>query len=95
LQPLGAPKPPLRESPNTMKTNTKLPTRQRGSGSDRPRLLTPDDLAAILGVTKDYVHKVLVYQRRMEVVKVGGFVRFTQEAVDRYLQAQTREAAAR
>jgi excisionase family DNA binding protein len=61
--------------------------------SARQRLLTPEDLAELFGVTKDWVHKSLVYERRIDYIKVGGRVRFTQEAVDRYLEGQTREAA--
>ena len=56
-------------------------------------LLTPDDIAAILGVKRDYVLKTLIYQRRIDHIKVGGHVRFTPEAVDRFLHANTREAA--
>lgn len=56
-------------------------------------LLTPDDIAAVLGVTRDYVIKTLIYERRIDHIKVGGHARFTPEALDKYLKANTREAA--
>jgi excisionase family DNA binding protein len=59
----------------------------------RQTLLTPDDVAGVLGVSRDYVLKTLVYQRRIEFIKVGGFVRFAPEAIDKLIAANTTEAA--
>jgi excisionase family DNA binding protein len=67
-----------------MKRTTATPPRQT--------LLTPDDVAQTLGVKRDYVLKILVYQRRLAFVKVGGHVRFTPEAVDKLIAANTTEA---
>lgn len=61
--------------------------------SARQPLLTPDDVAAILGVKRDYVIKTLIYQRRIDHTKVGGHIRFTPEAIDKYIAANTRETA--
>jgi excisionase family DNA binding protein len=68
-----------------MKPTTATPPRQT--------LLTPDDVAQTLGVKRDYVLKTLVYQRRIDYVKVGGHVRFTPEAIDKLIAANTTEAA--
>jgi excisionase family DNA binding protein len=69
-----------------MKSNTAAPTRQEP-------LLTPDDVAEILGVSRVYVMKTLVFERRIDFVKVGGHVRFEPGAVEKLVKAGRTEAA--
>jgi excisionase family DNA binding protein len=68
-----------------MKRTTATPPRQT--------LLTPDEVAQALQVTRDYVLKTLCYERRLEFVKIGGHVRFRPEAVQKLIDASTVEVA--
>jgi excisionase family DNA binding protein len=35
-------------------------------------LITPDEVADILGVSRQYVLKTLVFERRIAYIKIGG-----------------------
>lgn len=58
------------------------------SPARRPALLTLEDAAAQLHISPGTL-KHWAQQRRIEVVKIGKFSRFTQDAIDRYIQSQT------
>jgi excisionase family DNA binding protein len=50
-------------------------------------------VAEILGVSRVYVMKTLVFERRIDFIKVGGHVRFSPEAIDKLIAANITEAA--
>ena len=58
-----------------------------------PKLLSIDELAETLGVTRRHVRR-LVDERRMPFLKVGKFVRFDPAAISDWLD-QSRVAASR
>jgi excisionase family DNA binding protein len=59
----------------------------------QPMLLTPDDVADALQVTRDYVLKNLVFERRIDFIKIGGHVRFEPAALEKLIQTGRTEAA--
>jgi excisionase family DNA binding protein len=69
-----------------MKSNTAAQTRQEP-------LLTPDDVAEILDVSRIYVMKTLCYERRIDFIKIGGKIRFERAAVDKFINERRVEAA--
>jgi excisionase family DNA binding protein len=51
-----------------------------------PKLLTPTEVAKQLGVSERAL-SVFRYKRKIEFIRLGGQARFTQEQVDRFLEA--------
>ena len=62
--------------------------------SARQPLLTQEDVAEILGVSRDYVAKTLVFQRHIDFIKIGGKVRFEPDAVEKLINSRRIEAQA-
>jgi excisionase family DNA binding protein len=56
-----------------------------------PNLLTPDDLAAFLSISKTGVYR-LVEKRRIPFFRVGGSLRFEKKDVLSYLQGNRVES---
>jgi excisionase family DNA binding protein len=65
---------------------------ERADAARQHPLLTPDDIAEILGVSRQYVLKTLVFERRIDFVKIGGHVRFEPAAVEKLIKAGRTEA---
>ena len=51
-----------------------------------PKLLTPTEVAKQLGVSERAL-SVFRYKKRIEFIRLGGTIRFTQEQIDRFLEA--------
>lgn len=70
--------------------------KQRRGGTANPRrtlavddpLLTKEEVADLLGVTKRWVNRA-VAERRFPIVKVGKLVRVRRSAVTAYIEAQS------
>ena len=60
----------------------------------RQRLLTLEDVAEILDVSRDYVLKNLCYERRIDYIKIGGKIRFEPAAVEKLINTRRVEAEA-
>ena len=56
-----------------------------------PNLLTPDDLAAFLSISKTGVYR-LVEKRRIPFFRIGGSLRFEKKDVLSYLQGNRVES---
>lgn len=51
------------------------------------KLLNADDVAEVLGVTKDWVHRA-ARECRLPVVQLGRFQRFRREAIEQWIREQ-------
>jgi excisionase family DNA binding protein len=58
-----------------------------------PRLLTPDEAAAVLGVRRKTIYQ-LSHERRIETVKIGRTLRIPADAIERMIRRGTRNALA-
>ena len=50
-------------------------------------LMTPEDLARMLKVSRGHVYR-LVSKRRVPFVKLGGSVRFRRERIERWIESK-------
>ena len=77
--------------PESVQELTASNNRSISTASASQALITPQALAAELGVGMPFVRK-LAYERRLPVVKVGRYVRFKRSDIDRWLEQNTRPA---
>ena len=54
-------------------------------GSSRERLLTVQDIGNLLNVPKSYVYQ-MTHKHEIPFMKIGGHVRFSPSAIDKWLQ---------
>ena len=58
-----------------------------------PRLLTPDEAAAVLGVRRKTIYQ-MSHERRLDTVKIGRTLRIPADAIERMIRRGTRKALA-
>jgi excisionase family DNA binding protein len=54
-------------------------------------LLTADDVAAMLGVSKSWVERA-VKRNELPVIRLGRYIRFRRESVEEWVKGQERRA---